>query len=250
MNLLVVDAGNSRCKICYGKSTDGFPAESYQSLEISQIDQAFESFAPIDYCIVSSVNGEAAKRLQSQFTRRGELQQLLFLDHQTAPIRSRIEHPETLGSDRIAAAFGAFLKVQSPCIVIDSGTAVTIDSVDELGGLVGGVIFPGAELASKSLSLLTDKLPKVDFKFDTPPGYLGDNTVDSIRAGIFWSQVGAIERVVNNYRSQLGDLPVLVTGGFGETLLSAADFSGQYCRELVLEGLWQIGINHIANAAH
>lgn len=149
------------------------------------------------------------------------------------------DQPETLGTDRLAAAIGAYQKCQGRVIVVDSGTATTIDLVDENGSFLGGNILPGIGLQLKSLTN-TDQLPQVAINFDQPPGYLGKETNGAIRSGVFWGHVGAVEKIVANLKAEHGPAAVYVTGGYGRSLLNASQLpDAVFSNTLVLEGLWE-----------
>lgn len=247
MNLLTIDAGNSRCKFCFASADGDFPAKTTESIEIDAIESRFQDFAEFDSCVVSSVNDQASQGLKKVLSGKVASGQLLFLDFQSAPMALEVQTPATLGADRIAAAHGAYLRTQAATIVADFGTAVTVDLVDSKGRFCGGTIFPGSGLSTKVLAQQSDKLPPVEQVFDPPPPLPGKNTSSAIQAGLFWSQVGAIERIACDYAEKFGELQLVVTGGAGDQILASSSLLGDYVPHLVLEGLWQIGIDQLAN---
>lgn len=241
MNLLTIDIGNSRCKFCFGDIDETLPIEMQTAIELDEIEERFSKFASFDHCIISSVNSEASARIRRILSEKVTANQLVFLNAKNSPLDLLIDSPETLGADRLAAAFAAFKRANGAAIVVDSGTAVTVDRVNAGGGFEGGAIFPGVELAFQSLANHTDKLPRVALEPDVTPHTFGKDTKSALQSGVFWSQVGAIERIVSNYRNELGDVPVYFTGGVGELMCDATELDGQFVEQLVLEGLWEFG---------
>lgn len=128
------------------------------------------------------------------------------------PIVNKYKTPTTLGTDRLAAAVGAFYK-NSGCdmLIIDVGTCITYDFVTAAGEYLGGNISPGPTVRLKSLNLLTDSLPLVERKGDTP--VLGTNTETAIRSGIMRGIEYEIEGYVNDFLSKYPNLLVYLTGG-------------------------------------
>jgi len=124
----------------------------------------------------------------------------------------KIDQPDQLGMDRMAAALGALTIFPPPLIVIDSGTALTFELISEKCEYLGGVILPGFALQLKSLALFTAKLPLLEpARFD---GNYGKNTEDSILAGVYGSIVASCEHFIKIYKKILGRRSkVIATGG-------------------------------------
>ena len=137
----------------------------------------------------------------------------LFLDHRTPTgITLKIDKPSELGADRIADCLGALTFFPPPLIVIDSGTATTFDLLNEKKEYCGGSILPGIAIAIKSLAENTAKLKNIAFAIPDSP--VGTNTVNSIRAGIYFGYIGTITHLIALYREILGPgSKVIATGG-------------------------------------
>ena len=155
------------------------------------------------------------------------------------PIRNLYRTPQTLGMDRLAAVVAAYTqKPHCPALVIDAGTCITYDFIDEHGQYQGGNISPGMEMRFKALHVFTDKLPHVDASGETPA--YGNSTETAIRAGVIrgieheiW---GYIQQLKKNYPSLL----VFLTGGNDfsfDTNLKSGIFADGF---LVLKGLNRI----------
>ena len=245
MNLLVIDIGNSRCKSCFGNVNEGFPKQTLDEVNWKDIENHFRHFSTFDACMISSVNLAATQLARKALEKKVASNNLVFLNSKNSPIPLAVENSETLGADRIAAAMGAHLRVQSQAIVIDSGTAVTIDRIDDKGAFQGGTIFPGIALSLNSLGTGTSKLPHLGEKEFSVPELPGRNTQDAILAGVFYSHLGAAEKIVALLQSEFGEMPVLTTGGNGKWITQYANVESQYCESLVLEGLWHMGVQRL-----
>jgi type III pantothenate kinase len=140
---------------------------------------------------------------------------LLIADGASIPIRADVAHPRRVGADRLLAAWGAKIHHGAPVIVVDLGTATTIDAVDASGTFVGGAILPGLELALASLARGTAQLPAVTL--GQPSVAIGRDTVAAILSGVVLGHLGAVRELVTRMAQELvpgGARPtVVVTGG-------------------------------------
>jgi type III pantothenate kinase len=166
----------------------------------------------IQAVVVSSVVPPLDKALAKNIKKTLGLP-VLFLDHRTPTgIALKIDKPSELGADRIADCLGALRMFPPPLIVIDSGTATTFDLLNKKGEYCGGSILPGISIAIKSLAENTAKLK--DIAFAVPVSPVGTNTVNSIRAGIFFGYIGTLTHLIALYRKILGpNSKVIATGG-------------------------------------
>jgi type III pantothenate kinase len=127
-------------------------------------------------------------------------------------VRIRYENPKDVGADRIANALAAFTKYGGPVIVIDFGTAVTYDAINEQGDYLGGAISPGVEISLDALVSQTAMLRRVEPV--APDAVIGRNTVTSIQSGLVWGFVGQVEGMVARMVAELGgSARVVATGG-------------------------------------
>lgn len=144
---------------------------------------------------------------------------LLVADAATIPMTVRVAHPGRVGPDRLLAAWGASLNRTVPLIVVDLGTATTVDAVDESGAFVGGAILPGMALGATALAEATALLPDVELRL---PGHaIGRDTVAALRSGVVLGHLGAIREVATRIAAELapaGPRPTVVATG-GLTLL-------------------------------
>jgi type III pantothenate kinase len=154
-----------------------------------------------------------------------------------------VDAPEQVGIDRLAAGLAAYHMRHNSAsvIVIDAGTAITVDRVDEPGVFRGGAIFPGPFLLADSLHRHTYALPLVHVP-DVPPSPVGKNTDAAISSGVFWGMVGAIRELVRRVGADLKAPPeIFFTGGAEQTAI--ADLIGaRQVPDLVLRGIAMAGV--------
>jgi len=153
------------------------------------------------------------------------------------PITVRIPDPERVGADRLLGAWTARELFGAPVIVVDVGTATTIDVVDGGGGFVGGAILPGPALAIRSLGSDTALLPTVVPQL--PERAIGRDTMEAIQSGVVLGHLTAIEGLLALIIDEL-DAParptVVLTGG-GSTVLGSIDGVDKVDADLLLRGL-------------
>lgn len=226
--LIAVDIGNSRMKL--GRFDGGepgggeLPAPSVTlDLMIAHESGEFDRQPLTAWCeehiagpaewLVASVHRGAAERLATAI-RQWPMRQLTYRD---VPLVIRVDAPERVGIDRLMAAVAAD-RVRRPdraAIIVDAGTAITIDLLDENGAFCGGAILPGIALAARALAEQTDALPRVALEhLGHPPAPLGKSTAPAIESGLYWGAVGAIRELVRRLSAELAAPPdVLITGG-------------------------------------
>ena len=220
MRSLAIDIGNTRTKI--GVYQDGrlLTVEEWSGGEWPKADNA-----------IASITGCEAEDLPKGCLRVSSRLKL--------PIRLDYETPNTLGSDRIAAATGAqALGNGRPMMVVDAGTCVTVDFVDAAGVYRGGAIMPGLRMKFQALHNFTAKLPLLNINdVEKEAEILGKSTYGSIVSGVVLSTRLALEGYERKLSEQVGEpVMVVVTGGDAERL------SGDWRIEphLVMNGMYEI----------
>jgi type III pantothenate kinase len=148
----------------------------------------------------------------------------------------RYDNPHEVGADRIVNAVAACGALGSPVIVVDFGTATTIDVVDPDGAYRGGVIAPGVETSAEALFAKAARLSKVDL--DVPPSVMGRNTRESLQAGLLVGQAVMVDGLVARVVAEIGQAPpVVATGGFAERMAPLCDSIEHVDPDLTLKGL-------------
>jgi type III pantothenate kinase len=169
----------------------------------------------------------------------------LLDDVADCPLDIRLEEPNKAGVDRIlnAVACNFIRPYGQPALIIDSGTATTVDALSADGAFEGGAIHPGFELCARALHQYTALLPliTIDELIDESHEPLGRNTREALRGGLVWGQVGAIKELAAQLSRRWNAPPfVLLTGG-GAPLASSYLPEAQWEPHLSLQGLAIVG---------
>lgn len=152
------------------------------------------------------------------------------------PLPTSLSEPEAIGVDRLCCAAAAFGRLQQACVVVDVGTAITIDCVSEDGEFLGGAILPGMRMQARALHSGTAQLPEVELT--SPTWVFGRNTQEAILSGIVNGVRGAVRERVEAYATELRKWPLVIcTGGDAELL---GDDEGRV--QATVEGLCLLGV--------
>ncbi len=127
------------------------------------------------------------------------------------PVTCDVDEPSKVGVDRLVNLLGAALDDAPPLVVVDLGTATTIDALDRSGHFVGGAILPGAGTAMRALAASTAQLPEV--RLVAPPSPIGRNTAHAIQSGVVLGYAGGIDSLVAAISRELGGATCVATGG-------------------------------------
>ena len=153
-------------------------------------------------------------------------------------LKLRYANPKEIGADRIAAAIGASaIHPSMNLIVIDMGTATTIDIVTDKAEYTGGAILPGLKMCVEGLTNGTAQLPSVEIV--KPKKLCGNNTIEVIQSGIYYGNAGAIKELCRLYKNELfpdQNVYTIGTGGFSRIFEDYGIFD-EIVPELVLIGI-------------
>lgn len=207
---LVIDIGNTRTKFSVFNSGEVLITVPVDELNPSHIDVLQNEYPELKQVIVSSVknySNELKEKLQSSFDKFIELD-----EHVPLPIENLYQTKSTLGKDRIAAVVGAFdLYPNENILVIDAGTAITYDVINEKRQYLGGNISPGIEMRFKALNYFTGKLPLVQ-KADWNKLF-GNTTEQAILGGVLNGVVFEVDKTIEAFKEFYKNLKVIITGG-------------------------------------
>jgi type III pantothenate kinase len=146
------------------------------------------------------------------------------------------ESPKDVGADRIVNGIAAYEKYHDSCIIVDFGTATTIDLISKKGEYIGGAIAPGLSIALEALVQRASKLPRIEIV--KPKDVIGRNTVNSIQAGIFFGYVGLVDGIVRRIEKEHGaPAKVVATGGLAPLVASECASITEVDEFLTLDGL-------------
>jgi type III pantothenate kinase len=145
------------------------------------------------------------------------------------------DNPKEVGADRIANAVGALDLHGGPAIVVDFGTATTLDAITAGGEYAGGAIIPGVEISLDALFNRADRLTRVELV--EPRGVIGKSTVESVQAGVIYGTVAQIDGLCRKFEEELGKSNIVATGGIGGLFARLSDTIQHYEPWLTLHGL-------------
>lgn len=242
VNLLAVSVGNTRTRVgafVEGKLVEAATLENQRDGDLGDaIGRAFSPLRGHDDAAVlmSSVNPPAAQRIEEQIhTHLGR--EILRVERDLPiPIGRQLDREAIVGEDRLLNAAAAFDVLKQACVVVDAGTAITVDFVDGAGTFHGGAIAPGAQLMLDALHMRTAQLPEVEFA--RPVEAIGHNTMEAMKAGAFHGLRGMVRELVEQYAERVGQFPMVVaTGGDGNLIFRDFDLVDRVVPDLTLMGL-------------
>lgn len=255
--VLVADVGNTRIKLAVVEDRGAGGERARLPTVVRRQDLMSREFRPRNLeawlgsvapssavILVASVHDAAAARLEaavaevSATRHRPIRQRRIGLDD--LPIEADVDEPRRVGIDRLAGCTAAAIAKPSdrPAIVVDCGTATTVDLVSRTGRFLGGAILPGPALMARALAEGTSRLPEVAaLEHGPPPAMPGRSTQAAIAAGIGWGIRGAVVRLVAEARRALGDEAVIVLTGGSASLVRDALGDAIEIPDLVLAGI-------------
>jgi type III pantothenate kinase len=147
------------------------------------------------------------------------------------------QDPRQVGADRLANAAAVRVLYGYPCIIVDLGTATTYDVVDLDGNYAGGVIAPGLWTSASNLFKKASRLFPV--KIEKPDSFIGTDTANSIKSGIYYGFIGQMEYIVNRIKDEKGlsHCSVTATGGYADIFSGETGIIDRVDTELTLKGL-------------
>jgi type III pantothenate kinase len=149
-----------------------------------------------------------------------------------------VDQPSSLGADRAVNAIAAHAKYPGDVVVVDFGTATTLDVIDFHGAYKGGIIAPGINLSLDALVGNTAMLPRIAIAAPKTASVIGTNTEDQMLIGVFWGYVAMMEGLIARIRAQVGrPVKVIATGGLAVLFDEASDVFDAVDPDLTLEGL-------------
>jgi type III pantothenate kinase len=249
MNIIAIDIGNSTITVGLFVEDDEKFIESVVGTDRDRLsNMLIDAWSQIPFAksdtveirdgsiVVSSVKPEWTDLVKDICKNElDEMIKVIGIDIDL-PIEMGVDNKHEVGTDRVVAAAAAFAVVEDAVAVADFGSAITIDLVDEQGVFLGGVIAPGFGIAAEALGVNTAQLPEVEVTHPKDP--IGGNTHDAINAGLYYSAVGLLKTVCENYAEQLDRWPqTIVTGGNAEIIKPDCDFIDSWVPNLVIKGI-------------
>jgi type III pantothenate kinase len=245
--LLAIDIGNTnivvgvfdgeKLKATWRLGTDVHKLEDeYAALLLELLSMKGLAFADIDDAIISSSVPPLVTVFEELCRRYFEVTTMVVGPGIKTGVRISIENPREVGADRVVNVAAAHKLYGGPLIVIDFGTATTLDAVSEEGDYLGGAIAPGIVISSEALFEHAAKLPRVELI--RPPKAIGRNSVSAMQSGIIFGYVGLIEGIVARMQKELGGTAkVIATGGLANIIASETGVVDAVELDLTLVGL-------------
>lgn len=236
--LLAIDIGNSN--ISFGIFKDNkleknfdIPSKLYSKLKLLNKLRTKPKLSATVICSVVPKLTQILKRDLNILT--GKKPHIIGKDL-IVPIKNLYRKPAQLGQDRLVNAYAAGKLYKAPLIVIDSGTAITLDVVGKNKAYLGGLIIPGTEIAFQALNEKTALLPLI--RLAKPQKLIGGNTKESILSGVVLGMAGSVKELVSRIKEQTGkNTGVIGTGGNISLINKYANIKIRLDTNLTLKGI-------------
>ena len=245
--LLAIDIGNTNIVIgcieddrivCEARiATDRSRTSDQYGVEIKNMLEAYGvRIEKVDDCIISSVVPPVFNAVRSGVYKVTERKPMVVGHGLKTGLDIRLDNPSQVGSDRIVVAVAALAKRRAPLILIDMGTATTVEVIEPKNKYMGGVIMPGARTSLDALTRSTAQLPAINM--DQPGKIIARNTVDSMRSGIMYGTAAQLDGVLDRMEEELGHPSTIVaTGGVAPYIIPLCRHKIALERDLLLPGL-------------
>ena len=198
----------------------------------------------IDHWVIASVNQVRFETLEHLIRLQQNKPVIQKVRYQDIPMVTSVDQPQSLGIDRLLSGFMATKRFGAPLVVISFGTAVTIDWVDTEGVFAGGLILPGMQLQSDSLSVRTEALPEIQWGSDVTISLPAKNTQSAIQSGIILGLASAIDGLVGRYtkasRLPKNRIHTVITGGNAELITQHLHCKHHVATNLVCHALMEL----------
>lgn len=240
--MLILDIGNTAIHLGTWADSCVRVATSVPADDQAAFDDAYQAHVdamPLrrpPAVAIASVAPPTLVRICTILEARLDQEMLIIGDTIPLPLDVSVRDKRAVGVDRVCAAAAAYEKLQSSCVVVDFGTAVTVDLVDDDGVFLGGAIMPGVALQLKTLHENTAQLPNV--QPGLPPQAFGRDTIEAIQVGVCRGIAGAVRGIVEGYATERNQWPfVVATGGDLPMLMPLCDFIDKAVENLTLAGV-------------
>ena len=245
--LLAIDIGNTNIALgvfeggtlraTWNVATDiDKTADEYAVLLLNLLPMEGLNLSDIDHVSIACVVPPLLTIFEEISQRYFNISPLIVGPGVKTGVRICTDNPREVGADRVANAAAAHHLYSGPMILIDFGTATTLDVLSKEGDYLGGAIAPGILISAEALVERASKLPRVEL---VPPEHaIGKNTVTTMQSGIIFGYVGLIESLVNRMNHELGqDAYVVATGGLAAIIARQTKVVNTVNMHLTLIGL-------------
>lgn len=235
--MLLLDVGNSRCKWARVENGAWSHHGAIDNAECAALQRDFAAISPPARIIVSNVAGaEMAQRLRSLCAAFPATPEFIAARSEQCGVSNAYGNPASLGSDRWTALIAAWRRMRRACLVVNCGTATTVDALSDTGEFLGGLILPGITLMQQSLLHSTAQLADAKGRLQDFP----HNTADAIYSGVMRATQGAIQQQYALLRGN-ETAACILSGGAADQIEPLLGMPVLRADNLVLEGLQIIG---------
>lgn len=245
--LLAIDIGNTNLVIgCIENdqilfkariATDRLRTSDQYGVEIKNMLEAYGvHIRDIDDCIISSVVPPVFNSVKTGVIKIIGKQPMVVGPGLKTGLNIHVDVPSQVGSDRIVIAVAALAEYKAPLILMDLGTATTIEVVEPENTYLGGVIIPGVKISLDALTSRAAQLPGISL--DKPKQVIGKNTIDCMRSGMIYGTASMIDGLIDRMEEELGHPSTLVaTGGMAQFITPLCKHNIILEKDLLLKGL-------------
>ena len=245
--LLAIDIGNTNLVIgCFRDdkilfkariATDRTRTSDQYGVEIKNMLEAYGvDRSDIKDCIISSVVPPVFNSVRTGVIKIIGKQPMVVGPGLKTGLNIHVDVPSQVGSDRIVIAVAALAEYKAPLLLLDLGTATTIEAVEPENVYMGGVIFPGVRVSLDALTSRAAQLPGISL--DQPKQVIGKNTVDCMRSGMMYGTAAMIDGLVERMEEELGHRCTLIaTGGLAQFIIPLCKREIILEKDLLLKGL-------------
>lgn len=238
--------GNSRTRVAWVAGAEIHDPQSIDNADPAAVANAAKQLKA-RYSgrafVIASVNKPASEKLETLLTGEGDVY-VIGRDLEI-PMKHTLDDASTVGQDRLLDALGAYAKLNEACIVVDAGTAVTVDFVDGEGTFHGGVIAPGLRMMLRAMHQQTSGLPELAYELPKPDrGVFGKDTAHAMRLGVTNALIGLVRFTVEKFAEHYQAFPpVIATGG------DAGVLDGDPTVDRIVTDLQMLGLAEVCRRA-
>lgn len=241
--LLAISVGNTRTAVGHFHDDDLHVVKHLPNGDVAAI--VAEAAAQWEHkgdadgeVVIASVNDPVANAVEAKLAAALHTDVWRIGRDLEVPVGRCLDEGATPGQDRLLAAAAAFAGTKQAVIVVDAGTAVTVDFVDGEGVFHGGAIAPGAQMQLDAMHARTAQLPQLAFARPSDAEAFGRNTADAMQLGVFEGVRGLVQALVERYSASYGAFPlVIATGGDAEAIFGDSELVTRVVPDLVLRGI-------------
>lgn len=242
LNMLGISVGNTRTRI--GVFVEGKLAERFLLTNgdwgamAATLDMAWQQVRDSDdpRVLIATVNPPVSDRIVKDALASLGVEVLRCERDVNIPIGRQLDRESIVGEDRLLNAAAAYETLKQACVVVDTGTAITVDFVDGVGTFHGGAIAPGLRMMLSAMQQGTAQLPEIELARPEEP--IGHNTAEAMRSGVYHAARGLVHELTEKYAEIAGGFPpVIVTGGDAELLFEGDERIDRIVPDLTLLGL-------------